>query len=56
MASAERIESLQTKHARLQMEIDTEAHRPHPDETHLAALKREKLRVKDEIERMRRLH
>ncbi len=56
MASAERIEVLRAKHARLEVEIDQEAHRPRPDEVQLASMKREKLRLKDEIERMSRLH
>jgi hypothetical protein len=56
MASAERIEALRAKHARLEVEIDQETHRPRPDDVQLATMKREKLRLKDEIERMSRLH
>lgn len=52
MAVVERIDSLRAKHERLQVEIDREAHRPKPDDAHLSAMKREKLRIKDEIERM----
>ena len=52
MTVEERVESLKAKHARLQIEIDEEIHRPMPDSVHLAELKREKLRIKDEIERI----
>ncbi|MFO0293271.1 MAG: YdcH family protein [Rhodospirillales bacterium] len=52
MAVVERIEALRAKHDRLQVEIDREAHRPKPDDVQVTALKREKLRIKDEIERM----
>ena len=56
MPVAERIESLRAKHTRLETEIDQEAHRPMPDDTHLARLKREKLRIKDQIMKMAELH
>jgi hypothetical protein len=42
-------ESLEQKHAALQALIDEEEHRPHPDEIRLHELKKEKLRIKDEI-------
>jgi len=56
MPVAERIESLRAKHTRLETEIDQEAHRPMPDDTHLSRLKREKLRIKDQIIKMAALH
>lgn len=56
MASAQRIESLRVKHARLEAEIDREVHRPQPDDTHVAELKREKLRLKDQMARMALRH
>ena len=43
------VEALTSKHAALQAQIDVEEHRPHPDETVLAQLKKAKLRVKDVI-------
>lgn len=42
-------ESLSRKHAQLDDKIEMEMHRPHPDETRLHALKKEKLRLKDAI-------
>ncbi len=56
MPVAERIESLRAKHSRLETEIDQEAHRPMPDDVHLAQLKREKLRIKDQINDMSKPH
>jgi hypothetical protein len=52
MTIEDRVETLKAKHARLEHEIDEEVHRPLPDTIHLTELKREKLRVKEEIERM----
>jgi hypothetical protein len=49
MTVEDRIESLKSKHARLEHEIVEEGHRPLPDGMLIAALKREKLRIKDEI-------
>jgi len=43
------IEALEQKHAALQALIDDEEHRPHPDEIRLHELKKEKLRLKDEL-------
>lgn len=56
MTSAPRIESLRVKHARLEAEIDREVHRPLPDDVHVAELKREKLRIKDLMQRMAPRH
>lgn len=46
-----RLQSLHTKHATLERTIDTEVRRPLPDAAMIAELKRQKLRIKDEIER-----
>ena len=46
------IDTLVDKHAHLQMAIDDEAHRPLPDSARIAQLKREKLRLKEEISRL----
>ncbi len=43
---------LRERHAELQRQIDTEYERPAPDEIHLHELKREKLRLKDQIARI----
>ena len=50
METAHRM-ALQTKHAGLDARINAEEQRPHPDDVSLAQLKKEKLRLKDEIER-----
>ncbi len=45
------LDSLTTKHANLERAILEEGHRPSPDTVRLSTLKREKLRLKEEIER-----
>ena len=54
MSSIERLESLKARHAGLDAQIDEENRKPHPDDTTIHALKKEKLRVKDEIARLER--
>jgi hypothetical protein len=54
MTIEDRVETLKAKHARLDHEIDEEAHRPLPDTVHITELKREKLRIKEEIQRIAR--
>jgi hypothetical protein len=49
-----RIESLSNRHASLEAQIFDEDHRPRPDDGALSRLKVEKLRVKEEMERLRR--
>lgn len=49
MSLQEHVAALRAKHAELEQRIEQESLRPHPDETALHALKREKLRIKDEI-------
>ncbi|MGF1629803.1 MAG: YdcH family protein [Kiloniellaceae bacterium] len=49
MTADERIASLRTKHAAIESAIDDESHRPHPDDLRIIELKREKLRIKDQI-------
>jgi hypothetical protein len=48
-----RIESLSNRHASLETQISDEDHRPRPDDGTLFRLKAEKLRVKEEMERLR---
>lgn len=43
------VEALASKHAALQAQIDREEQRPNPDDILLHRLKKEKLRLKDEI-------
>lgn len=52
MSLQERIAALKERHAALQHLIDDEASRPHPNDNRVSELKRQKLRIKDEIERM----
>jgi hypothetical protein len=52
MAIEDRVDALRAKHAKLEHEIDEEIRRPLPDTVHLTELKREKLRVKEQIERI----
>ena len=54
MSVRDRIESLKTRHSRLENRISDEGTRPAPDQSTVARLKREKLRVKDEMERLDR--
>ena len=53
MSLQARIESLSNRHAGLEMKISDEDHRPRPDSETLSRLKQEKLRVKEEMERLR---
>lgn len=50
----ERLDSLKARHAGLEAQITEETKKPQPDESAIHALKREKLRVKDEIARLER--
>ncbi len=45
------LQELEARHAALETEIDEELRRPLPDQTRLTGLKREKLRIKEEIAR-----
>lgn len=47
-----RLESLKQRHAGLESRITDEDRRPRPDDDNLARLKLEKLRVKEEMERI----
>jgi len=48
-----RLDALKERHASLETRIFDEDHRPQPDTTALTRLKLEKLRLKEEIERVR---
>jgi len=52
MASEDRIEALRSKHQTLDAELKVENLRPAPDDSLIAKLKKEKLRLKDEINRL----
>ena len=49
MSENPHIEALVAKHQELEHAIEEETTRPHPDDVKLHEMKREKLRLKDEI-------
>ncbi|HEV7996048.1 MAG TPA: YdcH family protein [Stellaceae bacterium] len=49
MSPQDRIEALREKHAALERAIDEEGRRPLPNDDAISDLKRQKLRIKDEI-------
>lgn len=49
MRLAGQVNGLKQRHQALQDEIDEEETRPHPDEAHLAVLKKQKLKIKDRL-------
>ncbi len=49
MQTNESVVSLHNKHASLERAIEEENLRPHPDDVRISQLKREKLRIKDEM-------
>ncbi len=52
MPKSDRVRSLQAKHAKLERELSHEEARPAPSPAAVATLKREKLKIKDELARM----
>lgn len=56
MMHAPRFRALETRHADIEARITAEGTRPRPDEATLARLKREKLQLKEEMERLRQAH
>ncbi|WP_084536649.1 YdcH family protein [Azospirillum halopraeferens] len=54
MACEDRIESLRMKHQALEQELKREALRPYPDDSVLVRIKKQKLRLKDEMIRLAR--
>jgi len=53
MALQGHIQELSEKHKKLEQLIDAEMAHPDWDESRVAALKKKKLRIKDELERLR---
>lgn len=53
MMNAPRIRSLESRHQSIETRIMAEGSRPRPDEAVLTRLKREKLALKEELERLR---
>ena len=54
MSLQDRIEALREKHAMLDRAIEEESHRPLPNQEAIHDLKRQKLRIKDEIFQLER--
>lgn len=54
MSQTDRIEALREKHAALERAIDEENSRPSPNDEVISDLKRQKLRIKDEIVQLER--
>jgi hypothetical protein len=54
MSPQDRIEALKAKHAELERAIDEENSRPLPNRDAVSDLKRQKLRIKDEIFQLER--
>ena len=52
MSVQEHVDSLLEKHANLEEQITDEYHRPLPDQPKLSLLKKQKLRLKEEIDRL----
>lgn len=52
MVLVEQVEKLKADHAGLEHAIKEELSQPHPDDQVLANLKRKKLRIKDELQRL----
>ncbi|MDP2151789.1 YdcH family protein [Parvibaculum sp.] len=52
MALESHIAELRDRHRALEQEIDHQIHHPSSDDLHIAELKKQKLRLKEEIERL----
>jgi hypothetical protein len=55
MSQKDRIEALKQKHAALERAIEEENSRPLPNDDVISDLKRQKLRIKDEVFQLERL-
>lgn len=49
MSVSEHIETLRARHQKLEGMLEAEVNRPRPDESVVSGLKKEKLRIKDEM-------
>lgn len=52
MSFGSHLDQLSNKHAVLEQAIHEEINRPHPDDARVIQLKKEKLRIKDEMVRL----
>jgi hypothetical protein len=56
MSLQDRLDTLRSRHATLETELDREVGRPLPNPEMISDLKRQKLRIKDEIFELERHH
>ncbi len=49
MTNPANVDTLKTKHAKLEAKLNEETHRPMPDDDTIKEIKREKLRIKDQL-------
>lgn len=56
MSLKERMDALKAKHATLENQLHLETQRPFPSADELSRLKREKLKIKDELARLGAMH
>lgn len=56
MALTSHMESLKAKHSDLESRIADEERRPHPDDVFISDLKKQKLRIKDELNQLVRVN
>ena len=54
MATTHSLDTLKAEHAQLENALEQEHNRPHPDDGLIADLKRQKLKIKDQIAEMTR--
>lgn len=52
MSSDDHVDALKAKHAALEAALGEENRRPNPDTVAIVELKRQKLRIKDELQRI----
>jgi hypothetical protein len=56
MTLENRVETLRARHRSLEQAIDEESHRPSPNSDLVSDLKRQKLRIKDQIAQIEHAH
>lgn len=56
MTAQQDIEHLEERHHRLEEQIQSESTRPSPDDLKISAMKKEKLRIKDQLQQLQSLH
>jgi hypothetical protein len=56
MSLQDRIESLRARHHSLELALQEEIHRPMPNEDVIHDIKRQKLKIKDEIQQLEHHH